>query len=87
MQCDEVRPRLDAYLDGELPETERATLRGHLQGCPDCGPEAAALELLRDDIRRFAPVHRAPEALRSQIRFAIRREAAGTQSASLRAPG
>ena len=42
MRCDEVRPRLDAYLDGELPETERAPLRGHLQDCPDCGPEAAA---------------------------------------------
>jgi anti-sigma factor (TIGR02949 family) len=88
MHCDEVRPRLDAYLDGELPEAERTPLRGHLQDCPDCGPEAAALERLRDDIRRFAPVHRAPEALRSQIRFAIRREAAAsTPSVASRAPG
>ena len=88
MECDEVRPRLDAYLDGELPEAERAPLRDHLQDCPDCGPEAAALERLRDDIRRSAPVYRAPEALRSQIRFAIRREAAAsTPAASLRAPG
>src|SRR3984893_8819523 len=88
MRCDEVRPRLDAYLDGELPEAERTPLRGHLQDCPDCGPEAAALERLRDDIRRFAPVHRAPEALRSQIRLAIRREAAANApSAALRAPG
>ena len=88
MQCDEVRPRLDAYLDGELPETERVPLRGHLQDCPDCGPEAAALERLRDGIRRSAPVYRAPEALRSQIRFALRREAAAsTPAAALRAPG
>jgi mycothiol system anti-sigma-R factor len=88
MRCDEIRPRLDAYLDGELPEAERTPLRGHLQDCPDCGPEAAALERLRDDIRRSAPVHRAPEALRSQIRFALRREAAASRpSASLRAPG
>ena len=88
MQCDEVRPRLDAYLDGELAESERAPLRGHLEGCPDCGPEAAALERLRDEIRGSAPVHRAPEALRSQIRFALRREAAANRpAASLRAPG
>src|SRR3954451_3852782 len=88
MRCDEVRPRLDAYFDGELPETERTPLREHLQGCHDCGPEAAALERLRDDIRRFAPLHRAPETLRSQIRFAVRREAAASApSASLRAPG
>ena len=88
MQCDEVRPQLDAYLDGELPETERTALRGHLQDCPDCGPEAVALERLREAIRRSAPVHRVPETLRSQIRFAIRREAAASApSASLRAPG
>jgi anti-sigma factor (TIGR02949 family) len=88
MRCDEVRPRLDAYFDGELPESERTPLREHLQGCHDCGPEAAALERLRDDIRRFAPVHRVPETLRSQIRFAVRREAAASvPSTSLRAPG
>ena len=88
MQCEEVRPRLDAYIDGELAEAERVPLRDHLQDCPDCGPEVAALERLRDDIRQFAPVYRAPEALRSQIRFAIRREAAANRpSASLRAPG
>ena len=88
MECDEVRPRLDAYLEGELPETERMPLRAHLQDCPDCGPEMASLERLRDDIHRSAPVHRAPEALRSRIRFAIRREAAANRpSASLRSPG
>ncbi len=88
MRCDEVLPRLDAYLDGELAETERAPLRDHLQGCPDCGPEAAALERLRDGIRSSAPVYRAPDALRSQIRFAIRREAAeSAPAAASRAPG
>jgi anti-sigma factor (TIGR02949 family) len=87
MRCDEVAPRLDAYLDGEVGETERASLRDHLDGCPDCGPEAAALEQLRADIRRFAPVHRAPEALRSRIRFALRREAAASTPAAARAPG
>ena len=56
--------------------------------CPDCGPEAAALERLRDGIRHSAPVYRAPEALRSQIRFALRREAAASAPAAFsRAPG
>lgn len=86
MRCDEVHPRLDAYLDGELAEAERAPLRDHLQSCPDCGPEAAALGRLRDGIRRSAPAYRAPEALRSQIRFALRREAAPGVPAS-HAPG
>ena len=87
MQCDEVRPRLEAYLDGELAETERPALRDHLQSCPDCGPEATAIERLRDEIRSSAPVYRAPDELRSQIRFALRREAAASAPAASRAPG
>jgi mycothiol system anti-sigma-R factor len=87
MRCDEVRPRIDAYVDGELAEAERVQLRDHLADCPDCGPEATALERLRDDIRQSAPVYRAPEALRSQIRFALRREAAASERAARPAPG
>src|SRR5260370_5669167 len=88
MQCDEVRPRLDAYLDGELAESERAPLRGHLEGCPDCGPEAAALERVGDEIRGSAPVYRAPEALRAKVGYALRGGgAANRPAASLRAPG
>jgi anti-sigma factor (TIGR02949 family) len=87
MQCDEVHPRLEAYVDGELAEAERGQLRDHLAGCPECGPEAMALERLRDGIRRSAPVYRAPEALRSQIRFALRQEAAATTRATRSAPG
>ena len=88
MRCDEVHPRLDAYLDGELAEAERTPLREHLQSCPDCGPDMAALERLHDGIRRSAPIYRSPDVLRSQIRFALRREAAPTVPASLpHAPG
>ena len=61
MECEEVRPRLDAYLDGEVAEAERALLHQHLAGCAKCGPEAAALERLRNGIRQAAPIYRAPE--------------------------
>ena len=87
MRCDEVRPRLDAYLDDELAETERGQLRDHLADCPECGPQAAALERLREGIRRSAPIYRSPEALRSRLRFALRREAAATSRAVRPAPG
>jgi mycothiol system anti-sigma-R factor len=87
MQCEEVRTRLDAYIDGELTEQERALLRDHLAGCADCGPEAMALQRLREGIRQSAPVYRAPEALRSQIRFALRREAGASASGALRPSG
>jgi len=87
MRCDEIRPRLDAYIDGELAEAERVQLRDHFADCPECGPQAAALERLRDGIRRSAPAYRAPEALRSQIRFALRREAAASSRLARTAPG
>jgi mycothiol system anti-sigma-R factor len=88
MQCEEVRPRLEAYIDGELAEAERVLLREHLSGCAACSPEAAALQGLRDNIRQSAPDYRAPAGLRSQIRDAIRREEASRRSpAPLRAPG
>ena len=87
MQCDEVRPRLDAYIDGELAEAERGQLCDHLLDCPDCGPEATARERLRDGIRQAAPIYRAPEALRSRIRFALRQEAAASARAARPAPG
>ena len=87
MQCEEVRPRLGPYLDGELAETEQTSLREHLAECADCAPEAAALERLREGIRQSAPSYRAPEALRSQVRFALRRETAGSVRAGPRAPG
>jgi anti-sigma factor (TIGR02949 family) len=86
MECDEIRRQLGAYVDNELGEAERADLRRHVAGCPECGPEAAALEMLRDEIRRSAPVYRAPAALRSQIRSALRREAGDTPTMA-RAPG
>jgi mycothiol system anti-sigma-R factor len=86
MQCEEVRPRLDAYLDGEVAEAERALLRDHIGGCAECGPEAAALERLREGIRRAAPVYRAPAALRSSLRASLRRETAA-RPAAMRATG
>lgn len=87
MQCEEVRLRLDAYLDRELAETERALFRSHLESCPECGPEIAALERLRDGIRHAAPDYRASAELRSRIRFALRREAAVGAPGPSRAPG
>jgi len=82
MQCDEARPLLDAYIDAELPAAERAALREHLAICPQCQPEAAAIERLRDEIRGAAPVYRASPALRAQIRAELRRGAAGGQPAA-----
>jgi anti-sigma factor RsiW len=86
MQCEEARPLIDAYVDQELPEAERAALREHLAGCAECGPEAAAIDRLRGEIRRSAPVYRAPPGLQRQIRSALRHETVGSP-ATAHGPG
>ncbi|HEU0155509.1 MAG TPA: zf-HC2 domain-containing protein, partial [Stellaceae bacterium] len=87
MECEEARPRLDAYLDGELGAAERASLREHLADCRECGPEAEALEKLRAGIRAAAPVYRAPAEFRAQLRLALRRKRAETTASGWRTPG
>jgi anti-sigma factor RsiW len=81
MKCEEARPLIDAYVDRELPEAERAALCEHLAGCAECGPEAAAVDRLRGEIRTSAPVYRAPPGLERQIRSGLRRETAGPAAA------
>ena len=55
MQCEEVRPRLDAYLDGELTEAERnALLAGFMtirdqERLDDVGDWANAVIALLED--------------------------------------
>ena len=34
--CTETLRELDLFLDGELSERARTTIRHHLDGCPDC---------------------------------------------------
>ncbi len=35
-RCDKYLEMLSQYLDGELPESEQAALREHLDNCPEC---------------------------------------------------
>jgi mycothiol system anti-sigma-R factor len=34
--CNETMREMETFLDGELTDDAAATLRGHLNGCPDC---------------------------------------------------
>ena len=52
MNCNEIKPELVAYLDGELPDAVRSQVEAHLQSCADCRAErealAATLESIKD---------------------------------------
>jgi len=54
--CDKVRPRLTAYLDGELADDRGSAVRGHLRECPACRRVASDEAELRDGLRLLEPV-------------------------------
>lgn len=51
MKCDDVRPRLTAYLDGELEGERGSVVRGHLRECAACRHVATDEAALRDGLR------------------------------------
>lgn len=48
MRCDEIRPMLSGYLDGELDEKSRQTVERHLATCANCRTEHERLKKLTE---------------------------------------
>jgi anti-sigma factor RsiW len=59
MVCDSWKEKLDAYLDGEVPENEMAAFDAHVRSCASCGADALARVQMKRSIqaagRRFTP--------------------------------
>jgi hypothetical protein len=67
--------RLSAFLDGELPVSERAEVEGHLRECAACARELEELAAV-DALARELPVMAPPgyfEALPARVRTRVRR--------------
>jgi predicted anti-sigma-YlaC factor YlaD len=45
--CDDIRPALGAWLDGELGQAEAEAVHGHVAGCATCAEERRQLEKLQ----------------------------------------
>ncbi len=79
MDCSEIERSIDAYLDREFDDRERAEADAHLAECPRCRALAERQGLLRDGIRAklreaMAPpanAGRAPAELRARIEDAL----------------
>ena len=48
MNCEEMRARLDAYIDGELSPDEMRAVEAHAAACEACGRELMAAKYVRD---------------------------------------
>ena len=75
MNCSDARPRLAAYVDGELAVSESAAVEGHCLECRHCAALLGAEREFRHLLRR-QPREAAPTELRARLRRRIRREAA-----------
>lgn len=75
MACDAWRQKLDAYVDGELPSADAATLAKHLQECAECAAEA----LHRVQMKRAVALAGKRYAPSIQLRDKVRRSL-GTSS-------
>jgi anti-sigma factor RsiW len=67
MDCRTASMLLQPCFDGELDEGTAAMVRAHIAGCDACGREMAALQALRDAMKRSLPRHAAPQSLRDRV--------------------
>ena len=70
-RCQPTRATLGAYVDGELPADDAATIADHLTTCAHCSAEYQTvldtIALTRSQLERFT----APDVLRARIRAAV----------------
>lgn len=59
--CETLAPELVAYVDGEQPETERARIEAHLDGCPACRREVERIAEIGAMITRLPRIEPSPE--------------------------
>jgi anti-sigma factor (TIGR02949 family) len=83
MDCRTAAALLQPCFDGELDEGTAATVRAHIAGCSACSREMAALQALREGMKRSLPRYAAPQSLRDRIRASA---AAAAPAQEIRAP-
>jgi anti-sigma factor (TIGR02949 family) len=71
MDCQEVQGLLDAYLDGDFGEQEKAAIAAHLDGCPRCSEVVRFGEVFRRRLRESQQEPAAPAGLERRIRRAL----------------
>jgi len=66
MTCEDFIPFIDAYVDQEFDERERAEMEIHLQGCPRCREHVEFQVNLKREVKACLE-DRAPDSLRERI--------------------
>ncbi len=78
MDCQQVRPLLDAYADDELDLAKALEVQEHVMKCPDCSRALNNIRILREGIGSPSFYHQAPPALRKRVTASLKAEGLGT---------
>lgn len=85
--CERIGPLLDGYHDGELGRLRRWTVRRHLDGCPGCREELAAIGGVGAWVRDAIDAAPVPDVWNDiRWRLPARRPAAAPAKAARRLP-
>jgi anti-sigma factor RsiW len=71
VNCDDARVLMHGHLDGELDLVDDLEVQRHIEECPRCASEYAALRAMRARLKDDAFRFEAPAALKEKIRRAI----------------
>src|SRR5215470_11241874 len=86
MTCDDFRPLLHPYLDGELDAPRAAEFERHLEGCASCVHALEAQESLRSSIQRANLYEPLPAGLENKIRRQLRESSAPASASAWKFP-
>jgi anti-sigma factor RsiW len=77
MNCEELRRRLDRYVDGELAAEAADEAREHLRVCQPCARAEAGLRHLKSSLKRVVSRHKPPRELEREVLRSLRSRARG----------
>ncbi len=77
MNCEEARPLVDLWVDGELGEELRRTLESHAASCPGCARHLQFARHLKELVARKARRPEPPAWLADRVRRAVAAGARG----------
>ena len=72
MNCDDIKPLLNAGVDNEIGPAQRIDFKAHVERCSSCARDIESLLSVRRSIRGALPYYSAPAHLRNQVRMAMR---------------
>ena len=74
MECRELEPLLQTYLDGEVDDSEQLDIEAHVLKCPRCRGRLEGERGFRTQLRTSAARFTAPAALRARVQASLKKE-------------